>query len=256
MPIERIKILIEYDGTKFCGWQYQDDAITVQGVLESALQKVFNTKERIVIEGSGRTDAGVHALAQAAHFDIPEPFQEMWINKINKLPLAINFYLFQTPGVVVISAENVPENFHARFSAITRSYRYIIYNRKIKSVINAERAWHVPEPLNISLMEKGGSFLIGFHDFNAFRSSHCQAKNSNRTISNLNISREEENIYIDISARSFLHNQVRIISGTLKQIGEGKYGPDHIKNILESRDRTKSGPTAPAHGLYFMKVEY
>ena len=250
----KIRIVIEYDGESFCGWQRQSGQLTVQSALEDALSKVFNTKDRVIVEGAGRTDAGVHAIGQVAHFEAPDS----WHNRVDKLPMAINFYLISSGilGAVVLSAEKVSENFHARFSATMRHYRYLIYNRKIKSVLSANRAWHVPQKLNVHAMREASKMLIGKHDFTAFRSTSCQAKNPVRTLTDIDVRQKDDYIVVDVSARSFLHNQVRIMVGTLVQVGLGKYSQNSIKEMLQSCDRTKSGPTAPPHGLYFTRVDY
>lgn len=252
----KVKIIIEYDGTKFCGWQKQENQISVQETLELAIQKVFANSCEISLFGAGRTDTGVHALEQVAHFELEDPeIISKWQSNLRKLPLAINSYL-RDLGVVVISAESTSDDFHARFSAKMRHYRYVILNRRITSPVLLSRVWHVREILDIEKMSDGAKFLIGKHNFNAFRSAQCSAKNPNRTISNISITKQNDFITFDISAKSFLHNQVRIIVGTLKEVGCGKRTPQNIKLLLEKGDRRLSGITAPPHGLYFFKVDY
>jgi tRNA pseudouridine38-40 synthase len=252
----RIRIVLEYDGTDFCGWQFQDGVRTVQGTLECAVLKVFGGSERIRVEGAGRTDSGVHSLGQVAHFDVEDSvFEKRWRDHLNRVPLALNFHL-KGECVVVLSAELAPAGFHSRFSAILRSYRYVVHNRNVKSVILQNRAWHVPGGLDIAKMNEAAGFLIGKHNFESFRSAHCQATNPVRTISKFEIQQSGNLIYFDVSARSFLHMQVRIMVGTLAQVGKGKHPPEHIQHILTQRDRSNGGPTAPPHGLYLAEVEY
>lgn len=252
----RVKLTIEYDGSSFFGWQKQNGFISVQETVEKAIQKVFNNSEDVELYGAGRTDTGVHATGQVAHFDIiSKSIASKWQNNISKLTSAINFYLIDH-GVVIINSEIVPNDFHARFSAKMRSYRYLIYNRRSRSIILENRAWHVVKELDIELMNKASKFLLGTHNLNAFRSAHCNANNPIRTISQICIFRDKNLVIMDISARSFLHNQVRITMGTLKQIGEGKFPPEYIKDLLETHDRRKAGITAPPYGLYLTKVEY
>ncbi len=252
----RVKLTIEYDGSQFFGWQKQNDFISVQETIEDAIAKVFNTSERIELYGAGRTDTGVHATGQVAHFDIKSPrLQEIWKDKLSKLVLAVNFYLLNK-GCVVVNACEVPDDFHARFSAKIRSYRYLIYNRNICSVLNNSRMWHVAKPLNTNLMHEAAQDLLGTHDLEAFRSAHCYSRHAIRTINSVSVQREDDLVFFDISARSFLHNQVRITVGTLKQIGEGKFPQNYIKHLLDSKDRTQAGETAPPHGLYLVNVTY
>lgn len=251
----RVKIIVEYDGSKFFGWQRQLEQISVQGSIETAVAKVFNIKQRILVEGSGRTDAGVHALGQVAHFDIPSESESRWQDNLDKLPMAINFYL-KDSGAIVRDAAIVDDSFHARFSATSRKYRYVIFNRAVKSPIYERFSWHIPKLLDIEKMNKAASYFIGKHNFNAFRASSCQADSPIRSISNVSVSGHGDLIHIEVEARSFLHNQVRIMTGTLKMIGEGKTTPEYIKSLLESKDRKEGGPTAPPHGLFFLEVSF
>lgn len=252
----KIKFEIEYDGMKFCGWQKQEGVITVQEVLEKAITNVFGNREIITVYGSGRTDTGVHAISQVAHIEISdENLIQKWKSNISKMSLAINFYLHDT-GVVVKSSEIVSDDFHARFSAKQRSYLYVIFNREIESVLLRNRVWHVKKRLDDQLMHEAGQLFLGTHNFNAFRSADCQSLNPLRTVDSLSVKREKDIILVNIKAKSFLHNQVRIMVGTLKQIGLSKMQKSDIVSLLASGDRTKAGPTAPPYGLYFQEVLY
>lgn len=252
----RVKLTVEYDGTGFYGWQKQNDFVSVQEVIEQAISKVFNSAETIELYGAGRTDTGVHATGQVAHFEIfNKKLISVWQNNIAKLADAINFYLLNQ-AIVIIKSEIVSDDFHARFSAKMRHYKYLIYNRRVRSVIYANRAWHVPQHLDVSAMHEASQYFLGTHNLNAFRSLHCNAQNPVRTISNIKVYRDGDFVIMEISARSFLHNQVRITIGTLKQIGEHKYLPEHIKDLLEKQDRRVAGVTAPPYGLYLTGVDY
>jgi tRNA pseudouridine38-40 synthase len=252
----RFKIEVEYDGARFNGWQKQAHAHSVQGTLEDAIEKVFDCSEKVEVYGAGRTDAGVHALRQTAHFDVSSPnIIDRWKDCCDKLTRAVNFYAFGS-GTIVLKTEVAPIGFHARFSAKMRRYKYIIYNRPIDSVIFNGMAWHVRQALDVDLMNEAAGCLIGTHNFNSFRSAHCSAKNPVRTISDISVSREGNFVTIDVASRSFLHNQVRIISGTLKQVGTHKLTVDDVKNLLKEGDRTKAGETAPPHGLYLVEITY
>ncbi|MDR1390936.1 MAG: tRNA pseudouridine(38-40) synthase TruA [Holosporales bacterium] len=252
----KIKLTIEYDGGRFFGWQKQSGLVSIQETIEKAIEKVFNLSETIDLHGAGRTDTGVHAIGQVAHFSIlDDGLAEKWKADILKLPIAINFYLIGI-GVVVLSAEIVSETFHARFSAKMRHYRYVMHNHRIKSVIYENRAWHISRNLDESQMNEAAQSFLGTYNLNAFRSAHCNSENPIRTISKIEVFREERFVIMKVAARSFLHNQVRIMVGTLAEIGIGKRPVKWIEHILETQDRTKAGVTAPPFGLYFMAVDY
>jgi tRNA pseudouridine38-40 synthase len=252
----RIKLTIEYDGTRFHGWQKQNDLVSVQETIEHAVSRLFNGAEAVELYGAGRTDTGVHATGQVAHFNITnERLITQWSTAIRKLPLGINSYLIDS-GVVVVSAEVVPSDFHARLSAVMRHYRYLIFNRTVKSVVYMNRAWHVAYELDDAAMNDAAQLFIGTNNLNSVRSAHCSATNPIRTISSVTVRRDRNLIYVDIAARSFLHNQVRIMVGTLVQIGIGKHRVDYIRQLLDAEDRTIAGPTAPPYGLYLVGVEY
>lgn len=243
----RYRIDIEYDGTNFSGFQYQQDALSVQAVLEEAIFKFCGLQLRI--SAAGRTDKGVHALLQVAHFDLEKVYPP------HEVMNALNHYL-KPHQVAVIAAYQVDDNFHARFSAVQRSYIYKIINRRSPLVLMANRAWHVVKPLDVPNMQAAAKLFEGTHDFTSFRASDCQAKSPIRTIDSIEVIQIGDTLEIHISARSFLHNMVRIIVGSLVKVGKGEWPPEHIYELLLVKNRTKSGPTAPAHGLYFAKVKY
>lgn len=258
----RYKITIEYDGTNILGWQRQLDGPSVQEYLENALaiitpkeeaKQAPQSSEQItcLVQGAGRTDAGVHALAQVAHFDLNREIEE-W-----KLRDALNFHLReQGAPVVVLAVEAVSQEFNARFSAKGRGYIYKILNRRTAPILQKDRVWWVPIPLDIEKMRQGAQYLLGHHDFTSFRAAACQAKSPVKTLDRLDITRSEEEIIFTVEARSFLHHQVRNMVGTLKLVGDGHLSPENIKTILEAKDRRLAGPTAPACGLYLSKVLY
>lgn len=245
----RCKLTIEYDGTDLLGWQRQPDGPSAQQYLEDILDKLNGEHKEIV--SAGRTDAGVHALAQVVHIDLNRPMA-LW-----KIREAFNGNLLaQDAPVSVLSVEEVDDSFSARFSAKKRGYIYRILNRRAPAPLLKNRVWWVPYPLDIEKMEQGAAYLIGHHDFSSFRASACQAKSPIKTLDKIEIARQGEEIIFTLEARSFLHHQVRNIVGTLKLVGEGRIPPQKIKDILEAKDRKAAGPTAPAGGLYLNKVEY
>ena len=245
--MSRYKLTIEYDGAPFVGWQWQRTGTSVQQVLMEAVRKFCG--EAAEVQGAGRTDAGVHALGQVAHVDIAK---EATTDTVRD---AINFHCQPWP-VSVLKAEAAPDDFHARFSAIGRRYRYRIVNRRARLALDAGRAWQVQVPLDAAAMHQAAQLLVGHHDFSGFRSAQCQAKSPLKTLDRLDVSRLGEEIVIEAAARSFLHNQVRIMIGTLKRLGEGKLGQDRIRAALDSGKREEAGPTAPPDGLYLTEVVY
>jgi len=251
--MHRYKITVEYDGTELHGWQRQDGPASVQQHIEEAILQTLQTDVRLHV--AGRTDAGVHAIAQVAHFDCDierDPYRIMQ---------GINHELRGTP-VALNNVELIPDgdDFHARFTAKRRYYMYRIINRPTRVVIEAKRAWHVRKPLDIEAMREGANHLIGKHDFTSFRSTACQAKSPIKDLDTLDITELDSpfgrEIRITTDARSFLHNQVRNMVGTLSLVGQGKWQPDDIKAALDAKNRTAGGTNAPPHGLYFMKVDY
>ncbi len=243
----RYKLIIEYDGAPYRGWQYQADVPSVQGALENAIEK-FDGR-RVTIQGAGRTDAGVHALGQVAHCDLRGDHEP------GKVRDALNFYLRPQP-VAVLSAECVSEDFNARFSATRRHYLYRIVNRRSDIALDLGRAWRVGRPLDIAAMREGAKRLIGHHDFTTFRSTECQSKSPVKTLDQLDIEADGWNVHVVVSARSFLHNQVRSMVGSIVHVGEGKWSPDDLTQVLQARDRTLCGQVAPAEGLYLVRVDY
>ena len=247
----RYKITIEYDGTNILGWQRQLDGPSVQEYLEKALSYLSSDGQEIPVQGAGRTDAGVHALAQVAHFDLEREIAD-W-----KLRDALNFHLReQEAPVVVLDVEEVDEDFNARFSAKGRGYIYRILNRRSPAVLEKDRVWWVPVDLDIGKMQEGAKYLLGHHDFSSFRAAACQAKSPIKTLDKLDISQRGEEIIFEVEAKSFLHHQVRNMVGTLKLVGDRHLTPQDVKRILEAKDRKAAGPTAPACGLYLSKVWY
>ena len=240
------KIIIEYDGTNFVGWQQQDNGKSIQSSIQEALVKL--TGEKVTIFGAGRTDAGVHAYGQVASFNLNKKIETDVVRD------GLNQHLRPLP-IAVQKAQIVDENFHARFSAKKRWYEYKIINRRPPLTIDLNRAWCVYKNLDVEKMKIESTAFLGKHDLNAFRSAHCQSKNSVKTIDNLIIKKENEQILIEIAAKSFLHSQVRIIVGTLVDIAKGNID-DSIKDIIRNRKREGAGQTAPSSGLYLSKIEY
>lgn len=247
----RYKLIIEYDGRPFHGWQAQPGLPTVEQAIEDACFKM--TGIRPAIEGSGRTDAGVHALGQVAHVDLPQAYP------LHQITGALNHFL-NARGVSILAAEKADDRFHARFSAIGRQYIYRIINRRSPLTFEIGRAWHVINALDLHKMQEAAKLLLGHHDFTSFRSIKCQAKSPVRTLELLSIEKRDDLqtglIEINVKSKAFLHNQVRIIVGTLKLVGEGRWTVKDVKEALEAQDRTRGGPTAPPDGLYFKQVFY
>ena len=240
------KIIVEYDGTNFVGWQQQANGHSIQSALQESVFKLSG--EKVVIYGAGRTDAGVHAYCQSASFSINKKIATDVIRD------GLNQHL--RPKLISIQkAELVDEDFHARFSAKKRWYEYKIINRRSPLTIDANRAWCVHKKLNIEKMKSESFSFLGKHDLNAFRSAHCQSKNSIKTIDSINIENEDEKILFQVSAKSFLHSQVRIMVGTLVDIAKGNINKT-ILDIINSKNREIAGQTAPAHGLYLKKIDY
>ena len=243
----RYRITIEYDGAPFVGWQLQDNGPSVQGAIVAAIEAFCG--EKVAVQGAGRTDAGVHALGQVAHFDLATERDTDTVRD------ALNAHLRPHP-VAILAAEKVPADFDARRSAVRRHYRYRIANRRPDLALDRGRAWRVPRPLDADAMHAAAQRLIGKHDFTTFRSTECQAKSPVKTLDRLDVSRAGEEIHIAAVARSFLHNQVRSMVGSLVLVGEGKWTAADLARALEARDRSACGPVAPPEGLYLVQVDY
>jgi tRNA pseudouridine38-40 synthase len=243
----RYKLTIEYDGTPFVGWQVQDNGVSVQGVLADAVLAFAG--ERAAIGGAGRTDAGVHALGQVAHVDLAKDWPPDTVRD------ALNAHLRPHP-IAVLIAERVADDFDARFSAIRRHYRYRIVNRRADLALDAQRAWRISRPLDSAAMHEAAQRLVGRHDFTTFRSTECQAKSPVKTLDRLDVTRQGDEVDVIAVARSFLHNQVRSMVGSLVHVGEGKWSIGDLAAALTARDRTACGQVAPPQGLYLVRVEY
>jgi tRNA pseudouridine38-40 synthase len=243
----RYKLIIEYDGQDFVGWQRQANGFAVQQALEEAVAAFSG--ETVRLQGAGRTDAGVHALGQVAHFDLRRDFPG------DKVRDAMNYHLRAHP-VVVLQADEVTPDFDARRSATARHYLYRIADQRPPLALRRGRAWHVRGPLDDDAMHRAAQCLVGNHDFTTFRAAHCQAKSPVRTLDLLQVRRRNGEIHVQASARSFLHNQVRSIVGSLHQVGLGRWSGADLAAALAARDRTKCGAVAPAEGLYLTAVDY
>jgi tRNA pseudouridine38-40 synthase len=243
----RYKLTVEYDGGPFRGWQRQSEGASVQDALEAAARGFCG--EAVQVVAAGRTDAGVHAMGQVAHLDLVRATAPETLRN------ALNHHLRPHP-VVVLEAALVADDFHARFSAKTRHYLYRIVNRRAPLTIEAHRAWHVPAPLDAEVMHEAAQRLIGHHDFTSFRSALCQAKSPVKTLDRLTVRRIGDRVEITACARSFLHHQVRNMVGTLKLVGDGRKPVESIEAVLAARERAAAGPTAPACGLYLVRVDY
>jgi tRNA pseudouridine38-40 synthase len=245
--VPRYKLTIEYDGTGFVGWQRQANGLSIQQALETAIERFCG--QRLTVFGAGRTDAGVHALAQAAHVDLARAAAPETIRS------AVNYHL-RPHTISVVKIAPAPPGFDARRSAVGRVYRYRILNRRAPPALARGRVWHIAPSLDLAAMREGASHLIGHHDFSTFRDSLCQARSPVKTLDALELCRDGEEIHIIARARSFLHHQVRNMVGTLKLVGLGRWQPDDVARARDARDRRAGGPTAPAGGLTLIAVEY
>ncbi len=246
--MNRYQILIEYVGTNYNGWQIQKKGQTIQGRIQNTISKIF--KEKVNIIGSGRTDTGVHALEQSAHFDTSTKIKDSY-----KFLKSVNHFLSRH-GISILDLKKRQLTFHARYSAKARIYKYIILNRKSGSTLKNKRCWHIIKKLNLAMMKKGAKKLIGTKDFSTFRSSSCSAKTPVRTIKSIKFLTKKDIIEIEIKAQSFLQNQVRSMIGCLRYIGEGKWNIQNFEKIIKSKKRINCAPPAPAEGLYLTKVIY
>jgi tRNA pseudouridine38-40 synthase len=243
----RYRLLIEYDGGPFVGWQMQAGGPSVQGVITQAIAAFAD--EKVTVHGAGRTDAGVHARGQVAHVDLARDWRP------DRVRDALNARLRPHP-VAVLAVEKTTDSFHARFSAKRRHYLYRIVNRRADLTLERNRAWRVPRPLDAAAMHAAAQRLLGRHDFTTFRAAECQAKSPVKTLDRLDVERDGEEIHVHASARSFLHHQVRSMVGSLVLVGDGKWSVDDLAGALAARSRAACGPVAPPEGLYLVGVDY
>jgi tRNA pseudouridine38-40 synthase len=245
--MHRYKLIVEYDGRPFCGWQRQSERLSVQQALEEAIGRFSG--ETAVTQAAGRTDAGVHALGQVVHFDLERAWDPFRVRE------ALNYHLKPHP-VAVLEAEAVGPEFEARFSATWRSYEYLILNRRARPALDDGKVWHVPVPLEVEPMHRAALLILGRHDFSTFRAAECQANSPIRTLDMFTVSREGDYVAVRAKARSFLHSQVRSMVGSLKLVGEGKWRPEDFRAALDAAERSRCGPLAPPDGLYLTAVGY
>jgi len=243
----RYKLILEFDGTPFVGWQRQDNGPSVQAALEKAAHALSG--EAATVHGAGRTDAGVHALGMAAHLDLAKAFPADTVRD------ALNQHMRPAP-IVIVSAEMVSDDFHARFSCIRRAYEYRIINRRAPLTLDKNRAWRVFPALDADAMDDAAQALVGKHDFTTFRAAVCQAASPVKTLDEISVTRAGEDIYIRCAARSFLHHQVRSFAGSLVEVGRGKWRVQDLKKALEAKDRAACAQVAPPGGLYFVRADY
>ena len=244
----RYQIYIEYEGTNFRGWQVQKKGKTIQGLIQEKISKIL--KENIILSGSGRTDAGVHAIEQSAHFD-----SKIRIKQIEKFLKSINYFL-NKERIAILKIRERNDNFHARFSAKMRIYQYIIYNRLSAPVLQGNRGWHIIKKLDLELMKKGAKKLIGTKDFSSYRASSCRAKSPIKTMKLVNLKSNKNKIIIEFRSQSFLQQQVRSMVGCLKYLGEKKWSLKKFDSIMKSKKRALCAPPAPAEGLFLFKIIY
>jgi len=245
--MQRYKVEVEYDGTSFVGWQFQKNGLSIQEILQQA---IFNfSKEKVVVTGAGRTDSGVHALAQVAHFDLKKKIEK------NKFLPALNQHIVNK-SVTVLKIRKTSKEFHARFDAKKRTYQYVIINRQSPLTLQKNKAWHIRKKLDVKAMKKGAKLLLGTHNFSTFRSSSCGAKSPIKTMEKISIKKNEDKITLKFISKSFLQQQVRSMVGCLKYLGAGKWNIDEFKKSFKSKNRIKCAPPAPACGLYLKNIQY
>lgn len=243
----RYRLTIEYDGTPFCGWQRQEDQPSVQQCIEEAIAAFSG--ETINTQAAGRTDSGVHALGQVAHFDLTKQWEPFRVRE------ALNYHLKRHP-ISILDVTSVGMDFEARFSAKARHYEYRILNRRPRPAVEKNHVWHVPKPLDADRMHEAAQLVLGLHDFTTFRSAACESNSPVKTIDRCDVRRELDHVIVNVSARSFLHHQVRSITGSLKMVGEGKWTPEDFGAALDAKQRSRCGPQAPSSGLYLVRVDY
>ncbi len=244
---QRFHLIVEFDGGAYVGWQRQENGPAVQAALEQAAFAF--SQERVHIQGAGRTDAGVHARAMSAHVDLNKPCDA------NRVREALNA-LLRGHKIAVLAVEEVPDSFNARFSCLGRSYEYRILNRRPEPTFDRPYCWHVRGPLNAEAMQAAAQVLVGRHDFSAFRASECQAASPVKTLDHLSVERQGDWLTVRSFAKSYIHNQVRNMVGSLVQVGLGKWNSDDLAAVLAGRDRQAAGPCAPAEGLFFWRAWY
>tara|TARA_B100001123_G_C15288550_1_gene1016568 strand:- start:280 stop:1017 length:738 start_codon:yes stop_codon:yes gene_type:complete len=245
--MQRYKIKIEYDGTSFVGWQFQKNGLSIQKVLQDAIFSF--SQENVILTAAGRTDSGVHALEQVAHFDLKKKVsKKKFINGVNQ-------HIKNKP-ISILNIKKVKKNFHARFDAKKRTYKYVIINRKSPLTLQKNKAWHIKKKLEIKKMKKGAKLLEGTHDFSTYRSSSCQAKSPIKTLKKVSIKTKGDNVVLIFTSKSFLQRQVRSMVGCIKYLGAGQWNIDDFENSFKSKNRIKCAPPAPACGLYLTQVKY
>ena len=245
--MQRYKIIVEYDGTPFVGWQFQKNGLSIQEILQKAILQL--SREKVTVTGAGRTDAGVHALAQVAHFDLKKKIKK------NQFLLGANHYMRKNP-VTILDIKKTKKKFHSRFDAKKRTYEYIIINRQSPLTLQKNKAWHIRKKLNLKIMKKGVKLLIGAHDFSTFRASSCGAKSPVKTLKRASIKKNKNKLILTFASKSFLQQQVRSMVGCIKYLGEGKWKLSDFKNSFQSKNRIKCAPPAPACGLYLKSISY
>jgi len=245
--MQRYKLKIEYDGTPFVGWQFQKNGLSIQEVLQKA---IFNlSKEKVIVTGAGRTDSGVHALEQIAHFDLEKKIEKKFF-----LP-GLNQHIGNKP-ITILKINRINKKFHSRFDAKKRTYLYIIINRQSPLALQKNKAWHIRNKLNVEAMKKGAKLLLGTHDFSTFRASSCGAKSPIKTMEKISIKKNKDRITLNFTSKSFLQQQVRSMVGCIKYLGAGKWNLDEFKKSFKSKNRLKCAPPAPACGLYLKNIKY
>jgi tRNA pseudouridine38-40 synthase len=245
--MQRYKLKIEYDGTPFVGWQFQKNGLSIQEVLQKA---IFNlSKEKVIVTGAGRTDSGVHALEQIAHFDLEKKIEKKFF-----LP-GLNQHIGNKP-ITILKINRINKKFHSRFDAKKRTYLYIIINRQSPLALQKNKAWHIRNKLNVKAMKKGAKLLLGTHDFSTFRASSCGAKSPIKTMEKISIKKNKDRITLNFTSKSFLQQQVRSMVGCIKYLGAGKWNIDEFKKSFKSKNRLKCAPPAPACGLYLKNIKY
>ena len=245
--MQRYKLKIEYDGTPFVGWQFQKNGLSIQEVLQKA---IFNlSKEKVIVTRAGRTDSGVHALAQVAHFDLKKKIKEKFF-----LP-ALNQHIGNEP-ITILKIDKVSKKFHSRFSAKKRTYKYVIINRQSPLTLQKNKAWHVRKKLDVQAMKRGAKLLLGTHNFSTYRSSSCGAKSPIKTIENVSVKKSKETVILKFVSKSFLQQQVRSMVGCIKYLGDAKWSVDDFEKSFKSEKRINCAPPAPPYGLYLLHVKY